>query len=118
MEYIVEHVAKQAKLDALQVRTTNLYKKGDLTPFKQPLPYFNVDTLIDQLKMSCDYDKRVGSVADFNKANRWIKKGISLVPVKWGVGMLRNPVPATVSILTDDGSVIITHSGVELGQGT
>ena len=42
---------KQAKLDALQVKLTNLYKKGDITPYGQPLPYFNVDIIINNLKV-------------------------------------------------------------------
>ena len=52
MEYIIEHVAKQSKLNELDVRNANLYKKGDITPYGQPLPYFNVDTIINNLKLS------------------------------------------------------------------
>ena len=117
MEYIVEHVARIAKLNELDVRNVNLYKKGDITPYGQPLPYFNVDTIIANLKISSEYDKRVNDINNFNSSNRWIKKGISLVPIKWGVAMLNNPVTATVSIMAGDGSVIITHAGVEIGQG-
>ena len=67
--------------------------------------------------MSSDYDKRVNDIMNFNSSNRWIKKGISLVPIKWGVAMLNNPVTASVSIMGGDGSVIIQHAGVEIGQG-
>jgi xanthine dehydrogenase molybdopterin-binding subunit B len=46
-----------------------------------------------------------------------MKRGISMVPLKWGVHDVNNPVSATVSIMSNDGSVFITHSGVEMGQG-
>ena len=110
-------MAKQSKLNEIDVRNANLYKKGDVTPYGQPLPYFNVDTIINNLKLSSDYDKRVNDIMNFNSSNRWIKKGISLVPIKWGVAMLNNPVTASVSIMGGDGSVIIQHAGVEIGQG-
>jgi len=74
------------KADPLKVRQINLYKKGDITPSGQPLPYFIVDQLINDLIVSSDYVNRLNAVNDFNKNNRWKKKGISLTPIKWGVG--------------------------------
>ena len=117
MEYIIEHIAKKSNIDPMLVRSANLYKVNDLTPFKQPLPYFNVDSIMNQLKQTSDYEKRLNDIKVFNASNRWMKKGISMVPIKWGVQMLNNPVSASVSIISNDGSVIITHSGVEMGQG-
>ena len=117
IEYIIEHIAKKSNLDPLLVRSANLYKANDVTPFKQALPNFNVDTLVNQLKQSCDFEKRSSELKVFNAGNRWMKRGISMVTLKWGVQMLNNPVSATVSIMSNDGSVFITHSGVEMGQG-
>ena len=117
IEYIIEHIAKQSKINELDIRMLNLYKKNDITPYGQPLPYFNVDTIISDLKISSDYINRIKDIEAFNQANRWFKKGISLVPLKWGVTSLNLPVIAIVSILEYDGSVIIKHSGVEMGQG-
>ena len=71
--------------DPLKIRQLNLYKRGDTTPSGQPLPYFIVDELINQLIVTSDYANRLNGVADFNKNNRWKKKGISLTPIKWGV---------------------------------
>jgi xanthine dehydrogenase/oxidase len=84
MEYIMEHVAKYLKKDVLSVRILNLYKKGQITPHGQPLPYFNVDEIIENLTTTSDYMKRCNDVVSFNKANRWKKRGISMVPIKWG----------------------------------
>jgi xanthine dehydrogenase/oxidase len=114
-ENIIEHVAKALNMDSLQVRRINMYKINDVTPYKQPLPYFNVDKMMNELIVSSDYEKRAADVAQFNKDNRWKKKGISLVPIKWGATGGNMPIVATVAILCYDGSVMVTHGGVEIG---
>ena len=55
-----------------------------MTPTGQPLPYFIVDELINELIVTSDYVNRLNSVNDFNKNNRWKKKGLSLTPIKYG----------------------------------
>ena len=113
----MEHVAKFLKTDPLNVRQINLYKKGDITPAGQPLPYFNVDSLIDSLYVSSDYKSRLSQINEFNANNRWKKKGISLTPIKWGAGWNGGYYNANVSIYASDGSVSVSHAGVESGQG-
>ena len=83
MEYIIEHVAKYLNKQVLDVRVLNLYKKGQSTPHGQPLPYFNVDEIINNLTLSSDYTRRCDDIDSYNKANRWKKRGISMVPIKW-----------------------------------
>lgn len=115
MEYIIEHVSKASKLDSLDVRLTNLYKINDVTPYGQPLPYFIVDKIISQLRSTSDYDKRAADIVQFNKNNRWKKKGISFVPLKWGLQSGNVPVSAIVSIYVYDGSIVVGHGGIEMG---
>lgn len=79
---MIENVAKYLNADPLKIRQLNLYKKGDVTPTGQPLPYFIVDELISSLIDSCDYQNRLNAVNDYNKNNRWKKKGISITPIK------------------------------------
>ena len=79
---MIENVAKYLNADPLKIRQLNLYKKGDVTPTGQPLPYFIVDELISSLIASCDYQNRLNAVNDYNKNNRWKKKGISITPIK------------------------------------
>ena len=117
MESMIEHVANTLKIDSLEVRRFNLYKKGDTTPSGQPLPYFNIDSLIDSLSISSDYKSRLDQIDEFNANNRWKKKGISLTPIKWGVGWNGANYNANVSIYASDGSVSVSHGGVESGQG-
>ena len=50
--------------------------------------------------------------------NRWRKRGLSLVPVRfgleWGWG---TPYTVHVNIYAADGTVAICHGGIEVGQG-
>ena len=108
---MMEHVAKQLKVDSLSLRMKNMYQKGNVTPAGQPLPYFNVPTIIDSLMTSSDYAKRVADVSDFNKNNRWKKRGLSITPIKWGVGWNGAYYNAIISIYNTDGSIAVSHGG-------
>lgn len=114
---MIEHVAKYMKEDPLKIRQINLYKKGDITPVGQPLTYFNVDELIDQLQISSDYRNRLNQVNDFNRNNRWKKKGLSLTPIKWGISWDGGYYSCSIAIYASDGSVSLSHGGIEIGQG-
>ena len=49
--------------------------------------------------------------------NRWKKKGMAVVPLKWGVEKNWKTVSVLVNIHSGDGSVLVNHGGVEMGQG-
>lgn len=52
-----------------------------------------------------------------DQANRWKKKGLSVVPMKFGIGWTGGNYTALVAIHGLDGSVSISHGGIESGQG-
>lgn len=52
-----------------------------------------------------------------DQANRWKKKGLSVVPMKFGIGWAGGNYTALVAIHGLDGSVSISHGGIESGQG-
>ena len=51
------------------------------------------------------------------QANRWRKRGISVVPLKYGVGWDGRSYTAMVSIFHTHGTVAIAHGGIDIGQG-
>jgi xanthine dehydrogenase/oxidase len=56
-------------------------------------------------------------VTKFNSANLWRKKGISVCPVKYGMGWSGYNAGVKIGVISDDGTIIVSHSGAELGQG-
>lgn len=63
-----------------------------------------------------DFTKRQKEVDEFNKANRWRKRGIAVVPMKYPQGYV-GAYHALVSIYQYDGTVAVSHGGIEMGQG-
>ena len=119
-ERMMEEIAITLGLDALDVRKRNLYGRGrDITPYGQKVEDNIALEVISTLEKTSDYRKRRRAVDKFNKANRFLKKGLSLTPVKFGVSFTvpqMNQAGALVHVYTD-GSVQVNHGGTEMGQG-
>ncbi|KAI3871369.1 hypothetical protein MKW92_031472 [Papaver armeniacum] len=117
-EAVVEHVASFLSLEVDAVRKRNIHTYESLQLFYQesagePLEY-TMPLILDRLAVSSRFHQRVEEIRQFNTSNKWIKRGISRVPIFQEV-MLR-PTPGKVSIL-NDGSVVVEVGGIELGQG-
>eukprot|EP01104_Vermistella_antarctica_P002504 TRINITY_DN12741_c0_g1_i1.p1 TRINITY_DN12741_c0_g1~~TRINITY_DN12741_c0_g1_i1.p1 ORF type:complete len:1615 (-),score=361.72 TRINITY_DN12741_c0_g1_i1:55-4899(-) len=115
-EQTIEHAAQFLGMDADDVKVLNFYTSGQSTPYGQPLPVFDIPQMWTQLQATCDYSNRVAAVAAYNASNTWTKQGISFVPVKYGIGFQGAMYGCLVNICID-GSVQVSHSGVEVGQG-
>ncbi|CAI6331447.1 unnamed protein product [Periconia digitata] len=120
-ETLMYNIAEGLGMDVDEVRTKNLYKIGEHTPFLQFIDEdWHVPLLLDQLRKSAEYEKRKSAVADFNSKNRWKKRGICLVPTKFGLSFATalhlNQAGAYIQIFAD-GSVLLHHGGTEMGQG-
>ena len=72
-----------------------------------------------QLEASSDYRARREEITAFNAGSRFLKKGLSLTPVKFGISFTTtflNQAGALVHVY-QDGSVHLNHGGTEMGQG-
>jgi xanthine dehydrogenase/oxidase len=120
-ESILSAVAEKLDLNIDEVRRRNLYDIGQRTPFLQTIDEdWHVPLLLDQLRQEARYDERRMAVEQFNTEHRWRKRGICLIPSKFGISFATalhlNQASATVRIYTD-GSVLLNHGGTEMGQG-
>jgi len=96
-----------------------MYKEGDKTHYGQTLDYCTVNRCWDECLKSSRYEERKEEVEEFNLNNRYKKRGISIVPTKFGIAftaLFLNQAGALVLVYRD-GSVLISHGGTEMGQG-
>lgn len=110
-----------------EIREKNMYRNGsadsyDLTHFGQELDFCNIREIWDSLKKSADYEKRCHQVEEFNKKNKWRKRGIVMMPQKHGIAFTEprgslNASSASLGVNMADGSVVIFTGAVEMGQG-
>ncbi|KAH7730148.1 hypothetical protein AAVH_02640 [Aphelenchoides avenae] len=118
-ETIVKHVAEVFGFDIDEIREKNFYQEGDCTPFGMHLRQCNIGRCWSECRTISDYDQRKIQVEHFNREHKYRKRGIYLVPTKFGIGFgfkQLNQAGALVHIYTD-GSVLVTHGGMEMGQG-
>ncbi|KAL6258955.1 hypothetical protein P5V15_008880 [Pogonomyrmex californicus] len=118
-ENIVRQIADYLSVDVVKICELNLYKEGDLTHYNQQLVNCTLDRCWRECLASSCYNERIIEIQHYNRENRFKKKGIAIVPTKFGIAftaLFLNQAGALVHIYTD-GSVLISHSGVEMGQG-
>uniref|UniRef100_A0A8C3L6Y1 Xanthine dehydrogenase/oxidase n=1 Tax=Chrysolophus pictus TaxID=9089 RepID=A0A8C3L6Y1_CHRPC len=112
-------LARKCGLPPEEVRKINLYHEGDLTHFNQKLEGFTLRRCWDECLSSSNYHARKKLIEEFNKQNRWKKRGMCIIPTKFGISFtvpFLNQAGALVHVYTD-GSVLLTHGGTEMGQG-
>ncbi|CAN2388442.1 acting on CH or CH2 groups [Pristimantis euphronides] len=119
VEAWMSDIAEACRLPPEHVRKLNMYQEGDLTHFNQKLEVFSVHRCWDECLRNSRYQERKIAIAAFNKQHRWKKRGIAIIPTKFGISFslsFLNQAGALVHVYTD-GSVLLTHGGTEMGQG-
>nr|AOE46690.1 xanthine dehydrogenase [Drosophila bipectinata] len=118
-EHIIRDVARIVGRNVVDVMRLNFYKTGDRTHYHQELEHFPIERCLDDCLTQSRYNERRSEIARFNKENRWRKRGMAVIPTKYGIAfgvMHLNQAGALINIY-GDGSVLLSHGGVEIGQG-
>jgi xanthine dehydrogenase large subunit len=127
IETVIEQIANDIGKDPLDVRLLNIYKDPSVsgnpatmtTQYGQTIADWVGDKVIDQVASEAKYRERRDSVNAFNKVNKRRKRGLALVPLKFGISFtatMLNQGGALLNIYMD-GSVSVNHGGTEMGQG-
>ena len=124
-ERVIDEVAFAVGKDPLEIRKLNFYGAPgdgagrDVTPYHQTVEDNIIHRIVAELEASSDYARRRREITAFNNNSRWIKRGLALTPVKFGISFTAtqyNQAGALVHVYTD-GSVHLNHGGTEMGQG-
>ncbi|MDI9332863.1 MAG: molybdopterin-dependent oxidoreductase [Cytophagales bacterium] len=127
IETVIEQIANKLGLDPLDVRKINLYQDPTIsgnpatltTQYNQAIEDWIGDKVINQLEAESNYRARRAELMAFNKTSKYKKRGMALVPLKFGISFtatMLNQGAALVNIY-QDGSVSVNHGGTEMGQG-
>ena len=119
LEQALDRLAERLELDPAELRRRNLYAEGQPAPYGQAITNNRLPRLLDELMASSDYGARRAEIAAFNASSPWLKRGLGLQLVKFGISFtmsVLNQAGALVQIYRD-GSVQLNHGGTEMGQG-
>ncbi|CAH2260610.1 jg18282 [Pararge aegeria aegeria] len=105
-ELVIERISYELNLDALEVRLENLDR----------VAHSDLIELTDTLKSNSQYYERKVVVDEYNRNNRWKKRGLRFSWLRWLTSGFQN-LEITMSVYVDDGTVSIVHGGIEMGQG-
>jgi len=117
----IEDIAYALGLDPLEVRKRNFYgtDSNNVTPYHQTVEDNVMHRVIEDLEESSDYQERRQAVLAYNARGGVLRKGIAMVPVKFGISFTatwHNQAGALIHVYRD-GSVHLSHGGTEMGQG-
>jgi xanthine dehydrogenase/oxidase len=117
IEAVVDRVAFELKIPNLTVQQRNFLTDGETTILGQPITDCTLPNVWNTLLQRSRYEERLKLCQNFNAANLWRKKGISICPVKYGMGWSYYNAGIKIGVRQADGTITVTHSGAEMGQG-
>jgi xanthine dehydrogenase/oxidase len=120
-ETFMEEVADHLKMPVDELRQKNMYspETNMITHYNQELKDWYVPLMYKQIQEESDYARRRSEIDEFNKTHKWNKRGLALIPTKFGISftaLFLNQAGALVHIY-HDGSILVAHGGTEMGQG-
>ncbi|TVY21200.1 Xanthine dehydrogenase [Lachnellula arida] len=118
-ESYMEEIADRLDIPVERLREINFYKPNEETHFNQSLKDWHVPIMFQQVMEETKYVERREAVTKFNATHKWKKRGLSVVPTKFGISftaLFLNQAGALVHVY-HDGTVLVAHGGTEMGQG-
>ena len=118
IEAAIAKAAESLAIDATEIQKRNLIKSGDEFPYGQ-IAVSEANECWQQAEVLYDTNKLRKEIDDFNANNKIYKKGISFMPICFGISFtntMMNQGRALVHVY-NDGSVSVNTGAIEMGQG-
>jgi len=116
-EMMMERIASDLKIPLNVIQQRNFISDGKEAICGQVITDCTLPTVWSTLMERSQYDSRLSSCNQYNYDNLWRKKGIAITPVKYGMGWSGYNAGVQLGVDSNDGTVVICHSGCEIGQG-
>lgn len=117
IESAMDRVAMKLGMQPEAVRERNFLSIGQTALDGQEIKETTLPRVWESVKRSSDFAKRHEKVKQFNLNNAFRKRGLALIPVTHGLSYTTRRDSVKVDIFANDGSVVLTHGGCEIGQG-
>ena len=127
IETVMDEIAATLKKDPLEVRKLNLYQDPAVsgspdtmtTQYNQLIEDWVGDKVVAQVESQARYAERRAAVQAFNAQSKTRKRGLALVPLKFGISFTATHLNqgGALLVIYMDGSVSCNHGGTEMGQG-
>ncbi|CAH2090110.1 unnamed protein product [Euphydryas editha] len=105
VEHLMERTSQITKKDPIDVRKVNIASKHSAL----------ID-MIDTFKMDSNFDDRRIEIEKYNSENAWKKKGLKMTIMSFPIEYYGN-FSVTISVYHADGTILMSHGGIEMGQG-
>ena len=129
MEEVIDRVARTLNLPPEEVRERNFYREGDrlddtereanTTHYGQEMVDNRIQRVWEEVKAAADFEERKAEVSHFNAKHPFKKRGLAVLPVKFGISFTNTPMnqAGALVLIYLDGSIQLNHGGTEMGQG-
>ncbi len=118
IESAIAKAAEELKVNAAEIQKRNLINTGEEFPYGQ-LAASEANECWAKTEQLYDTEKEKRQIEKFNSENKFLKKGMALMPICFGISFtktLMNNARSLVHVYSD-GSVNISTAAVEMGQG-
>jgi xanthine dehydrogenase large subunit len=118
IESAIQHAAEKLNVAASEIQRANLIETGDKFPYGQ-IAESEARTSWTQADAKYDFAKLRKEADEFNANSKFIKKGVALQPICFGISFTKTPMNQARSLVHvyTDGSIAVSTGAVEMGQG-
>lgn len=118
IECAIADAAERLGVKASDIQRANLIADGDEFPYGQSAES-DAQTTWTQGDEKYDFARLQLEADEFNATSKYLKKGVALMPVCFGISFTKTPMNQARSLVHvyNDGSVAVSTGAVEMGQG-
>ncbi|MFW5793720.1 MAG: xanthine dehydrogenase molybdopterin binding subunit [Bacteroidota bacterium] len=119
IESAIAKAAFELNIPKKVIQQNNFLQENDEFQYGQIAQNVNIEKCYNALDQKYSIEKLEKEVEDFNAANSDFKKGLSLIPICFGISFTKTPMNQARALvhIYQDGSIGISTGAIEMGQG-